>query len=282
MGTYNIEKDRTMTNPINTPREQQPTQSRHVQEIQTLEPTTQGSTSTAYKIDNQSVDDNTTQEAWIGTDDTDISQGNISWGAIFAGVATFLSIMIIFGLIATAMGLQGTSGLTTGITTIIGLALAFAAAGYVAGALGVKAGLFHGFATWATSVISALILAGWLGASVIGGLGTIAGNTLDTVAQTAGNAVTVDTYEIENRTNTLDNQIAQQDIENAQQQAQDAATDAATQVQDTYNEYSDDAAEGTWWAILGLTLGAIISSLTGAAGARSVINRRTEKQLVQA
>lgn len=276
-----------MTNPINTPREQR-TQSRHVQEIQTLEPTTQGSTSTAYEIKEQPVNenDNTAQEAWIGTDDTDISQGNISWGAIFAGVVTFLSIMVVFGLIATAMGLQGTSGLATGITTIIGLALAFAAAGYVAGALGVKAGLFHGFATWATSVISALILAGWLGASVIGGLGTIAGNTLDTMAQTAGNAVTVDTYEIENRTNTLDNQIAQQDIENAQQQAQDAATDAstdaATQVQDTYNEYSDEAAEGTWWTILGLTLGAVLSSLAGALGARSVINRRTEKQLVQA
>ena len=270
-----------MTNPINAPREQR-TQSRHVQEIQTLEPTTQGSTSTAYKIDDQPVDDNTTQEVWIGTDDTDISQGNISWGAIFAGVATFLSIMTVFGLIATAMGLQGTSGLATGITTIIGLALAFAAAGYVAGALGVKAGLFHGFATWSTSVISALILAGWLGASVIGGLGSIAGNTLDTVAQTAGNAASITSTDVNNGANAVQDSITQQDIENAQQQAQDAATDAATQVQDTYNEYSDEAAEGTWWTILGLTLGAVLSSLTGALGARSVINRRTEKQLVQA
>ena len=235
-------------------------------------------TSTAYEVETQPVDnDHTGQEAWIGTDNENISHGNISWGSIFAGVVTFLSIMTVFGLVAAAMGLQGSTGIATGITTIIGLVIAFAAAGYVAGALGVRAGLFHGFATWATSLLSALILAGWLGASVIGGLGSIAGNTLDTVAQTAGNAAEVTSTDVYNGTDALQDGITQSDIDDAQRQAQDAAT----QVQDTYNEYSDDAAEGTWWTILGLVLGAVISSLTGAAGARSVLNKKTEKVLAR-
>lgn len=231
-------------------------------------------TSTAYTVETQPVDNqHTGQEAWIGTDNTNVSQGNISWGAIFAGVVTFISIMVVFGLVASAMGLQGSTGLATGITTIVGLALAFAAAGYVSGALGVRAGLFHGFATWATSVISALILAGWLGASVIGDLGTITGNALDTVAQTAGNAASVTSTDVTNGTDAIQDNVTQSDIDEAQQRAQDAAN----QARDTYNEHSDEAAEGTWWTILGLVLGAVISSLTGAAGARSVLNKKTER-----
>ncbi|WP_288865607.1 hypothetical protein [uncultured Corynebacterium sp.] len=55
--------------------------------------------------------------------------------------------------------------------------------------------------------------------------------------------------------------------------ARDAANDAADQARGTYNEYSDDAAEGTWWTFAGLHIGAVISAFAGAAGARSVLNR---------
>lgn len=54
------------------------------------------------------------QEAWIGTDSNDVSNGNVSWGAIFVGVVTFLAIMILLGVGAAAMGLQGSGGLATG------------------------------------------------------------------------------------------------------------------------------------------------------------------------
>ena len=59
----------------------------------------------------------------------------------------------------------------------------------------------------------------------------------------------------------------------------DAANNAADQARETYNEYSDDAAAGTWWAFAGLLIGAVISGFAGAAGARSVLNR-DEKQVV--
>lgn len=81
--------------------------------------------------------------------------------------------MILLGGGAGAMGRQDSSGTAIGIFTLIGLVIAFLAAGYVAGALGVRGGLFHGFATWATSLIAVVIMVGWLGSSLLGTAGTI-------------------------------------------------------------------------------------------------------------
>ena len=213
------------------------------------------------------------QEAWIGTDSTEVSTGNVSWGAIFAGVVTFLAIMILLGVGAAAMGLQGSGGLATGIFALVSLAVAFAAAGYVSGALGVRAGLFHGLGTWATSLIASLILAGWLGSSIIGGLGSVLGNVSGTVAETVGNATNVTREDAQDASNAAQDNVSQEDINSAEDRARDAANDAADQARDTYNEYSDDAAEGTWWTFAGLLIGAVISAFAGAAGARSVLNR---------
>ncbi|MBA1835181.1 hypothetical protein GC584_06395 [Corynebacterium sp. zg912] len=236
--------------------------------------------STAVRAETVADDDqHIGQEAWIGTDSTEVSNGNVSWGAIFAGVVTFLAIMILLGVGAAAMGLQGSGGLATGIFALISLAIAFAAAGYVSGALGVRAGLFHGLGTWATSLIASLILAGWLGSSIIGGLGSVLGDVTGTLAETAGNAANVTREDAQDASNTVQDNVTQDDLNNAENQARDAANDAANQARDAYNEYSDDAAEGTWWTFAGLLLGAVISAFAGTAGARSVLNR-DEKQVV--
>lgn len=236
--------------------------------------------STAVRAETVADDDqHIGQEAWIGTDSTEVSNGNVSWGAIFAGVVTFLAIMILLGVGAAAMGLQGSGGLATGIFALISLAIAFAAAGYVSGALGVRAGLFHGLGTWATSLIASLILAGWLGSSIIGGLGSVLGDVTGTLAETAGNAANVTREDAQDASNTVQDNVTQDDLNNAESQARDAANDAANQARDAYNEYSDDAAEGTWWTFAGLLLGAVISAFAGTAGARSVLNR-DEKQVV--
>lgn len=186
---------------------------------------------------------------------------------------TFLAIMILLGVGAAAMGLQGSGGLATGIFALVSLAVAFAAAGYVSGALGVRAGLFHGLGTWATSLIASLILAGWLGSSIIGGLGSVLGNVSGTVAETVGNATNVTREDAQDASNAAQDNVSQEDINSAEDRARDAANDAADQARDTYNEYSDDAAEGTWWTFAGLLIGAVISAFAGAAGARSVLNR---------
>ncbi|MCT1555857.1 hypothetical protein ACUY28_05880 [Corynebacterium sanguinis] len=232
-----------------------------------------GSESHAYETETTAADNDTTgQEAWIGTDATGVSNGNVSWGAIFAGVVTFLGLMILLGVGAAAMGLQGSSAAATGVFTVISLAIAFAAAGYVAGALGVRAGFFHGFAAWATSLIAALVLTGWLGASVVGGLGS----ALGTVGESAGNAVSVNSQDAQAAQDAVDPQEAQ----NAAQQAQQTAQEAAQQAQQTAQEVAPEVAAGSWWTFAGLIIGALISAFAGAAGARSVLSR-DEKQVVR-
>lgn len=236
------------------------------------------SESHAYTTETKSADnDSTNQEAWIGTGSAKVSDGNVSWGAIFAGVVTFLGIAILLGVGAAAMGLQGSSGVATGIFALITLVIAFAAAGYVAGALGVRAGIFHGFAAWATSLIAALVLSGWLGASVIGGLGGALGGALDSVAQAAGNAANVTSEDAQAAQNSIDQRVNEQDVRDAQQQTRETADRAAQQARQTAQEVAPQAAAGSWWTFGGLIVGALISSFAGAAGARSVLNRDEEE-----
>src|SRR5690606_11820790 len=105
----------------------------------------------------------------------------VSWGAIFAGVVTFLAVTVLLSLVTAGIGLTG-EGMAAGIWSIIALAIALAAAGYVAGALAVRGGLLHGFLTWATSLVAAVVLAVWLSASALGAVGSVVGQALD-VAQ---------------------------------------------------------------------------------------------------
>ncbi|WKK62219.1 TIGR04086 family membrane protein [Corynebacterium sp. P3-F1] len=235
------------------------------------------SQSHAVDVDTRAAsDDHSAQESMIGTSSTNVSQGNVSWGAIFAGVVTFLAISILLAIGAGAMGLQGSSGTATGIFTVIGLIVAFLAAGYVAGALGVRAGLFHGFATWATSLIAALVLAGWVGASALGGVFGAFGNVADSVAQTAGQAANVtsdDARDASDAAQDAADNVSQQDIDNTRNEAESMANDAADQARETYNDVAPEAAEGGWWTFAGLLIGAVLASAAGAAGARSVINR---------
>lgn len=236
--------------------------------------------STAVEADTEQVaGQHVAQEAMIGTDRKSVSDGNISWGAIFAGTALFLGIAILLGLIASAMGLQG-AGIGAGIATLIGFAVAFAVAGYVSGALGVRAGLFHGLITWAVSILSTLILAGWLGASLIGGVGSVIGSTANSIAQTAGQAVSVNSDDARDASKAAEQKMSKEDVDNAMNQARDMARETAENANDTFYEVAPKAAEGTWWTVAGLILGAVISAFAGAAGSRSVLNKSRSKKVI--
>lgn len=93
---------------------------------------------------------------------------NLSWGAVFAGVVTFIALIITLGFIGNAIGF-GTvspkasdpmSGVGTGllIWTVIQLILSFLGAGFVAGVTARRVGVVHGFLTWAVSTIATFIL----------------------------------------------------------------------------------------------------------------------------
>lgn len=168
---------------------------------------------------------------------------------------------IVLAMIPAALGFGGASGTAMGIWTIVALALALAAAGYVAGALAARGGLFHGFLTWATSTLGVLVLAGWLGTTALGALGGALGGVLGAAAD----QTSISQEQAQTAAQQTQQQIDQQDVDQAQQQAQQAAAQAA-----------DTAETGIWWTFAGSLIGAGVASLTGAAGARSVIIKRRE------
>lgn len=202
--------------------------------------------------------DQTGRESFLGTDRSR-GRSNISWGAIFAGVATFLALMIVFAMAAGAMGLGEASATTVGIWSVIFVVIALAAAGYIAGALAVRGGLLHGFLTWAASMLASVLLVGWAGSSVLGAVGGALGN----VVQAGTDQVT--TQDVQQMIEEAQGQVDQQDV----QQAQDEAAQTAEQA-------ADAASTGLWWGFAGSLIGAAVASFTGAAGSRSVQTKRED------
>lgn len=127
---------------------------------------------------------------------------NISWSAILAGLVTFIALSILFSLIGAAIGL-GVTDLTAAkplegvgmgliIWSIISLIISLAAGGYVAGYTANRAGILHGFLTWAVGVIAALVLAtsAVTGAfNTVGAMLGMAGNAVADTATTIGESV---------------------------------------------------------------------------------------------
>lgn len=120
---------------------------------------------------------------------------NLSWGSVFAGIVTFIALVVTFSLINAALGFgqfEPTSpnpfeGVGTGqaIWTIVALILSFLGAGFVAGATARRFGFMHGFLTWAGSLIAAVILSVWIASAAL----SAAGNVVGSAANLAGDAV---------------------------------------------------------------------------------------------
>lgn len=120
---------------------------------------------------------------------------NLSWGSVFAGIVTFIALVVTFALINAALGFgqfEPTSpnpfeGVGTGqaIWTVIALILSFLGAGFVAGATARRFGFMHGFLTWAGSLIAVVILSVWIASAALSAAGNVAGSA----ANLAGDAI---------------------------------------------------------------------------------------------
>lgn len=211
--------------------------------------------------------DDSARDSWLGTDRSRRTS-NVSWGAIFAGVMTFLAVLVLLGVLATAMGLSAADGTAMGIWSLITLLLGLAAAGFVAGALAVRGGLLHGLVTWATSLVGLLLVAGLVSSSILGTVGGVIGG----VANTAAQATTITAQDAQNAGNQVDPNAVNDAAAQAQNQVQNAAQDAAN----AFEQNRDDIARGAWWTFGGILLGGLVSSLAGVAGARAVHRKETE------
>lgn len=205
----------------------------------------------------------TTGVAWRENAVGDARAGNVqnvSWGAVFAGVVTFLAIVVLFSLLTTAFGLGG-SGVGAAIMGVIALLAGFFGGGWVAGAMGVRAGLVHGFLAWATSVLAVIVLVVMLTLGTAGAIGGALGSVVSGLGAAAGPAISeVDPATVPTPEAT---------------EVEEAADDAAEQAGETAEDVADAAQTGAIWGFIGLLLGAIIASIAGLLGSRSV-NRRRE------
>jgi len=185
---------------------------------------------------------------------------NVSWGAIFAGVVTFLAIVFLFSLLTAAFGLDG-SGTGAAIVSIIGILLAFLAAGGVAGAMSVRGGLVHGFLTWATSILATVLLVVLLTLGTAGAVGGVLGSVVGGLGAAAGPSIS---------------KVQPSDVSTptAQQSAQ--AQQAGDQAKQTAAQAAQATKTGATYGFFGILLGAIVASIGGLLGSRSV-NSRTGK-----
>lgn len=183
---------------------------------------------------------------------------NVSWGAIFAGVVTFLAVVFLFSLLTAAFGLDG-SGAGAAVVSIIGVLLGFFAAGGVAGAMAVRGGLLHGFLTWATSVLAAVLLVVILTLGTAGAVGGVLGSVVGGLGAAAGPSIS---------------KVQPSDIPTptAQQSAQ--AQQAGQQAEQTARQAAAATKTGATYGFFGLLLGGIVAALGGLLGSRSVNSRR--------
>lgn len=183
---------------------------------------------------------------------------NVSWGAIFAGVVTFLAVVFLFSLLTAAFGLDG-SGTGAAVVSIIGVLLGFFAAGGVAGAMAVRGGLVHGFLTWATSVLAAVLLVVVLTLGTAGAIGGVLGSVVGGLGAAAGPSIS---------------KVQPSDIPSPSAEQSAQAQQAGQQAQQAAQQAADATKTGATYGFFGLLLGGVVASVGGLLGSRSVNNRR--------
>ncbi|MHA6587323.1 type III secretion system translocon subunit SctE [Aerococcus mictus] len=190
---------------------------------------------------------------YLGANDAEAGY-NLSWGAVFAGLVTFIALLINFSLIGNAIGFgmiqpsaqNPLDGVGTGVMvwSVISLALSFLGSGFVAGVTARRVGAVHGFLSWAISLVVTVVLLGQIVASVLGFAGnvigqtaSVAGDAVTSVASNAGDAVSEGVNAL---ANNID--VNNQDIQNLNQDVQKVLRD--TDIRELQPEYLSDQLNG--------------------------------------
>lgn len=194
--------------------------------------------------------DHTLKESMIGTD-RGARFSNVSWGAIFAGVVTFLALTVLFAAVTAGLGLAE-EGTAAGIWSIVAVLLALGIAGFVAGALAVRGGFVHGFLTWATSMVAAVLLTALATANLLGAVGNVVNQAAEVTD--VGQAVEV-----------IQDTIDQEDIDQADQ--------VLSEIEQQAGDAADTAQTSVWWAFAGMMAGAVVAAGAGMLGSRAVVTR---------
>jgi hypothetical protein len=222
------------------------------------------------------------------------------WGAIVAGVVSAIALQAFFAVLGTAIGLtiahnandvpeQGI-GLGAGLWWLITGLISLYVGGWVAGRLTPSVdktiGAMHGFLTWCTVTVISAILVAMAGGALLGGGLSAASNVVarnDTIVRpnSAGLAARSERDALRNDSrndSSIDDRTASpgstpdDTVQAAKNDAQSLKNDARNALNDPdAKRAADKAAKATaaasWWACIGLALGATVTSLGGSVGA---------------
>lgn len=177
---------------------------------------------------------------------------NLSWGAIFAGVATFIALMLTFSTISSAIGFgmldftqsNVLNNADTGVTiwSIIALILSFLGAGFVSGIASRRIGLLHGFVTWASSLIASVLLFGYIASSILSFAGSVAGGAVDVATDAVGAAGSAVTSAFDSLASNIDFDGIQVDTSELGDNAEQILED--TEIPELQPEYLQDTLQG--------------------------------------
>lgn len=199
----------------------------------------------------------------------------VSWGALVAGLVTYLSLQALFAVLGAAIGLSvldaaGSNasqevsigaGIWWLVTGLIALFIGGFVAARCAGVPDREDAGAHGFLTWALSTVAGAILVGVLG------MGSLAGGSMALMSQNQNPGV--------QQQQRFDGQSGlQQDIRDTANQASRSITGQSTGNQPVNQARVDRATQQTadtlmpaaWWTFVALLLGAIVTTIGGVMG----------------
>jgi len=117
----------------------------------------------------------------------------LSWGAIFAGVVTFLALFFTLSLIGSAIGFgmfeptssKPLNGVGTGllIWNLISLILSYMGAGFVSGVAASGVGILHGFLTWCSTLIVMIFILSYMTVGAFSAVGSLLGTTTSAIGK---------------------------------------------------------------------------------------------------
>ncbi len=151
---------------------------------------------------------------------------DVSWGAIFAGLATALAMQLVFTLLGAGLGFavyhpltetNPVKDLAAGSVVVQGVSAVFSLwfGGWVAGRFArrhtLRAGWLHGFLVWATGTVAAVLLASAGGGWALGDLSKLVGGGLSAagrpVAAVAGGATDLAKDALKKSTDTISSYV---------------------------------------------------------------------------
>lgn len=209
----------------------------------------------------------------------------VRWAAILAGIFTVLAALIVFTVLAFALGLSGfdasnigSFGIGAGIFGAVFALIAFFLGGFIAArtaaVAGTQNGILHGGMVW---IVGIVLIVNFIG-SGIGTVLNVAGSAASTAAQVAAPVVAEvgSDAAVAGATAVAENPELQVTAAAGATQAGDQLNQAATQVsqqlaqidEEDVNQAVQSAGTTAWWTLLALGISAAAALIGGASGAR--------------